>query len=353
MHGTILSVAYPLVPVSRDTAGGAEQIVSILDRHLVEHGWRSLVIAASGSRVCGELIATPAWSGLIDQHVREWAAAAHRRAIELALREHDVDLVHFHGLDFRDYLPQSRIPSVATLHLPSAWYPAEIFCERREAMRLICVSEHQRSHCRASRLPVDAIAQGIDVDAFEARVKKRGFALVLGRICPEKGFHHAIEASEKAGVPLLIAGKVFPYEAHRAYFRRAIVPKLKRAVRFIGHAGFRKKRRLLNAARCLLIPSTVAETSSLVAMEALACGTAVIAFRSGALPEIVEHGRTGFIVSHAGEMAEAIRRIQEIDPQDCRESARQRFSAARMAQEYFRIYREMIAETSFSCAPGA
>ncbi|MBZ5602124.1 MAG: glycosyltransferase family 4 protein [Acidobacteriia bacterium] len=351
MQYTVLNVAYPLVPVSADTAGGAEQIVSILDRQIAGTGWRSLIVGASGSRVAGELIPTPQWTGRIDENIRAWAAAAHRRAVELALREHEIDLIHFHGLDFYEYLPSSRsVACLATLHLPTAWYPASLFRERRPNFRLICVSDHQRRHCPPARVPVETIPQGIDVDSLAAPVKKGQYAAVLGRICPEKGFHFAIEAAAKAGVPLIIAGQVFPYEAHQKYFRREIVPRLRRTVRFIGHAGFRKKRRLLSGARCLLIPSTVAETSSLVAMEALACGTPVIAFRSGALPELIEHGRTGFIVENANQMAHAIRRVEELDPDRCRESARVRFSAARMAQEYFRIYRDMVAETGFSCA---
>ena len=98
----------------------------------------------------------------------------------------------------------------------------------------------------------------------------------------------------------------------------------------------------MTQARCLLIPSLVAETSSLVAMEALACGTPVIAFRTGALPEIVEHGKTGFVVDDVEGMAAALRRIDEIDPAVCRSTAQERFSAQRMAQRHMERYHEII-----------
>ncbi len=356
MQLTVLSVAYPLVPVSVDTAGGAEQAVAIMDRLLVRAGARSIVMAAEGSSVRGRLIPTPSWSGLIHKEVRAWAAREHRRILKETLRGLKVDVVHFHGLDFHEYLPNDGVPCLATLHLPPAWYPPEIFTGVSQNLRLNCVSANQRASCPASLVPISTVHHGIDVEGFNVRAAKRDYALALGRICPEKGFHFAIGAAKRAGIRLIISGRVFPYEDHQRYFEREIAPRLDRTVRFVGPAGFRKKRRLLSAARCLLLPSTVAETSSLVAMEALACGTPVIAFKSGALPEIVEHGRTGFIVQSESEMADAIGRTNQLKAGNCRKSARERFSAARMAEEYFRIYREMIADhqdpqrTIFSCA---
>ena len=166
---------------------------------------------------------------------------------------------------------------------------------------------------------------------------------MLGRICPEKGQHLGIDAARKAGVPLLIAGDVFPYPAHRDYFASEIVPRLDAQHRWIGPVGFTRKRRLLSAARCLLVPSLVAETSSLVAMEAAACGTPVIAFRAGALEEMVEPGRTGFLVSDVDEMASAISRSATIDGDTCRSVARARFSADRMTGAYLRRYRMLAA----------
>ena len=123
------------------------------------------------------------------------------------------------------------------------------------------------------------------------------------------------------------------------------MPRLDRRRRYLGPVGFIRKRRLLAAARCLLVPSLVAETSSLVAMEAAACGTPVIAFRSGALPEVVEDGRTGFLVDDVDGMAEAIRRVDRIDPAACREAARRRFSNRRMAAAYLDRY-QMLARVA-------
>src|SRR6185437_12674942 len=113
--------------------------------------------------------------------------------------------------------------------------------------------------------------------------------------------------------PLLIAGQVFPYPYHQHYFEAQIRPRLGRGARFLGPVGFARKRRLLSAARCLLVPSLVAETGSLVAMEALACGTPVVAFPAGALAEIVAPEVTGYVVNNTREMADAITMAESID----------------------------------------
>lgn len=191
-------------------------------------------------------------------------------------------------------------------------------------------------------LPV--VPNGIALDGFRA-ARKRGYALALGRICPEKGFHLALEAARRAGVPLALAGQVFPYAVHERYFRNEIAPRLDRARRFLGPLDPARRRCLLAGARCVLVPSEVAETSSLVAMEALASGTPVVAFRRGALPEIIEDGRTGFLVGSVEEMATAIERSRRLSSAACRASAEERFSAASTARGYLRLYGE-IAGTS-------
>jgi glycosyltransferase involved in cell wall biosynthesis len=343
---TVLQVAYALGTVSANAVGGAEQVLAMLDRALVAAGHRSLVVACEGSRVCGALRATPRSSGMLTPAARAAAHAAHRREIACAMKAWPIDVVHFHGLDFAEYMPPPGVPVLATLHLPPSWYPGSVFALERPDTYLHCVSDSQRRACPSSPLLLPTIPNGVDVDHFRHRWRKRGFVAALGRICPEKGFHFAIDAARRARVSLRLAGRVFPYEAHQQYFDREIVPRLDSERRFIGVVDFRGKRRLLARARCLLVPSLAPETSSLVAMEALACGTPVVAFPNGALTEIVEPGVTGFLVREAAEMAEAIHECARLDPETCRAVARERFSAARMAEAYLALYESLTARST-------
>ena len=341
MRLTVLSVAYPLAAVSADAVGGAEQVLSMLDVGLVEAGHRSIVVACAGSRVRGELVAVPLPPGPLETAHR-CAQQRFREAIEAVLRARDVDLVHMHGIDFDAYAPRGA-PTLATLHLPPDWYAPNALAPR-ERFWFHGVSATQDAACPALPGKLPPIANGIPVDALAAHHAKRGFALMLCRLCPEKGVHLALEAAHRADAALLIGGRAYGYAAHQDYVAAHVAPRLDARRRLIGPVDFTRKRRLLAAARCLLVPSLAAETSSLVAMEAAAAGTPVIAFAAGALPEIVEHGRTGFIVRDAADMADAMRHVGDIDPAVCRNAARARFSAGRMTRDYLALYTRLAAE---------
>jgi glycosyltransferase involved in cell wall biosynthesis len=335
----VLSVAYPLLPVSVDSTGGAEQILALLERGIVRQGHRSFVIAAEGSVVSGKLIPTPAANGEMTEEVRRKAQEAHRRTVQEVLETHEIDLVHFHGLDFHAYLPDSATPKLATLHLPPTWYPAEVF-ELRD-VHLNCVSEMQsRSLPHGMSLPV--VANGIDTERFLADCAHTDPLLWLGRICPEKGTHIALEVAHQLDLALAVAGPVYAFRDHEAYFRERVEPLLDEKRRWVGAVGMERKIELLARARALLVPSLVAETSSLVAMEAISSGTPVIAFRSGALPEVVKDGVTGFLVDDQDQMKKAIGQLGQISPLTCRARAIERFSMARMVSDYLQLYRKML-----------
>ena len=337
---TVVSVAYPLAPVTADPPGGAEQVLAQLDRALVAAGHRSIVIAPAGSAVAGELVPLPPVPSAIGDPERAAAQAAVRAALATMPA---AALIHLHGLDFADYLPAAGPPVVATLHMPPGWYAPGALRPDRPRTWLVPVSHDQAARAPAGPALLPPIGNGVDEESYTPGTAKRDFAVVLGRVAPEKGFHAAADAARAADIALVAAGTLFPYPAHHAYFVEQVRPRLDRRRRYIGPVAGPAKRRLLRNARCVLIPSTAPETSSLVAMEAFASGTPVIAYRSGALPEIVEDGITGFLVDDQAGMAAAIGQIGAIDPARCRRAACERFSLRRTTGAYLDLYARLAA----------
>jgi glycosyltransferase involved in cell wall biosynthesis len=335
---TILSVGYPLATLTHDSVGGAEQVLMALDRAIVAAGHRSIVIAPHGSTTCGQLRATAPAIGPFDDPAIHRCHEACRREIAGALAHDDVDVVHMHGVDFGNYMPRHvDVPIVATLHLWPNIYPPELIARPPRGLHLVCVSEAQRQAC-PNGAHLEVIANGVDVDSFVPAATRGDAALVLGRVCAEKGVHLAIDAAVAAGVPLTIAGEVFPYATHVAYFEREIAPRLGGAVRFVGPLGGAAKRQALASARCVIVPSVVPETSSLAAMEALASGTPVVAFRTPALADLIEDGRTGWLVDRVEDLPGAIARAGELRSDACRAAALARCSRRAMTQRYLATY---------------
>jgi glycosyltransferase involved in cell wall biosynthesis len=338
---TILQVAYALAQVHDGVAGGAEQILLRLDEALAAAGHRSLVVAVDGSRARGQLVATAPLSGDL-AGARTAAHRAHAEAIARVLATTRVDLVHMHGVDFDAYMPPEGVPALVTLHLaPSAYAPGALDVARRGTY-FNCVSSTQLAACAGRGSVVGAVPNGVPLGELRPSSRKRAFVVSLTRICPEKGVHLALDAARRAGRPIVVAGALFGYPAHERYFEQEVAPRLGPGARFVGCVAGARKRRLLSAARCLVVASLAEETSSLVAMEALACGTPVVALRRGALPEIVEHGRTGLVVDDVDALPGAIEAAGELDPAACRRAAEQRFSAAVMTQRYLELYERIL-----------
>ncbi|MBV8205565.1 MAG: glycosyltransferase family 4 protein [Acidobacteria bacterium] len=345
----ILFNSYPLLPVSQDSAGGAEQMLWTLERELCRRGHRTAVAAPLGSKVSGELIPTGIPSDEADR--LEQRGAEHRAVALGAIRQArergtPFDLIHDEsGMFWRNSAAQIVEPMLATLHLPLPFYGMEAFENPAPKLSFNFVSASQRlAFC--SRLPALAgaqvVANGIAVEDFPFRRIKGDYLLWLGRICEEKGAHVAIRVAGSAGLPLILAGRVYPFGSHRQYLRERIAPSLGDNVRLFDSPDFETKCRLLSGARALLLPVRDEETSSLVAMEAMACGTPVIAFRRGALGEIVAEGETGFVVENEAEMLQAVRRAGGIAAADCRRRAEEQFTAQRMATQYEHVYAQML-----------
>lgn len=340
----ILYVGYPLLPVNEESCGGAEQVLSALERAMSARGHQTSLAAADGSRCAGELISTgtPATEPdkLPERERAQWDA------VRAALRTHDFDLVHDHSGGFWRHATEVDVPILATLHLPRAMYPLDSFANLPANVFFNCVSQSQAESEGFRDLPgfLGVVGNGIELERFPLSDAREDFVLWLGRVCEEKGPHLAIAAARQAETSIVLAGDVYPFRHHQDFWAREVAPKLEgTTVSFVRQPSFAAKLALLRRAKAVLIPSTVAETSSLVALEAMACGTPVIAFCRGALPGIVEEGRTGFLVESVEEMAAAISRVSEIAPAACRARVAAHFSFSATADAYERLYQDVIA----------
>ena len=355
----ILYVAYPLLTVCEESAGGAEQVLWTLEREMARRGALTTVAASAGSRVSGELFSTGKPCTQPDDYERR-RIEHEDRVVELVRRRarqgRAFDLIHDQSGSFWKRSAEVDAPVLATLHLPRSFYPAASFSDVAENVSFNCVSESQARSFAGLRALIGVVANGIALDYFgneqesDSRLKtgqRRGL-LWLGRICEEKAPHLALEIAARAGIPITIAGQVYPFSYHQQYFDREIVPRLRQMphVEYVSSPKAAGKRRLLREARALLITSLAEETSSLVAMEAAASGTPVIAFRRGALPEVAQEGMTGFLVESVDQVMTALQQVSSITRTSCVRHAREHFSAVRMADRYAVLYKRLASTKS-------
>jgi glycosyltransferase involved in cell wall biosynthesis len=351
----ILYVAYPLLTVCEESAGGAEQVLWTLEREMARRGALTTVAASAGSRVSGELFSTGKPCTQPDDYERR-RVEHEDRVVELVRRRaregKAFDVIHDQSGSFWKRAAEVDAPMLATLHLPRSFYPPGSFSDVAENVSFNCVSESQARSFADLRALIGVVANGIALDYFgneqdsDSRLKtgqRRGL-LWLGRVCEEKAPHLGLEIAAGAGIPITIAGQVYPFSYHQKYFDREIVPRLRQMphAEYVSSPTAAGKRRLLREARALLITSLAEETSSLVAMEAAASGTPVIAFRRGALPEVVKEGVTGFLVQSVDQAMMALKQVSSISPASCARHARENFSAARMADRYAALYARIV-----------
>ncbi|MEZ0390936.1 MAG: glycosyltransferase family 4 protein [Pseudobdellovibrionaceae bacterium] len=321
--------------------GGTERVVEALTEELVRLGHDVSLFASGDSQTSAQLIPCCPQALRLDPKCRDSMAPHILMLQKVFERAEDFDLIHFHV----DYLhfPLSKkmqIPQVTTLHgrldAPELVPLFQNFSE----MPLVSISNSQRTPLNFANW-AGTVYHGLAKEKFEFKNEPGRYLAFLGRISPEKRADRAIEIAIRSGVPLKIAAKVDP--ADRIYFEKEIKPMLDHPlIDFIGEIGDRDKSAFLSNAIALLFPIDWPEPFGLVMIESMACGTPVIAFPSGSVPEVVLHGKTGFLIRSVDEAVEAVHRIPEIRRRDCREHFEALFSAERMAKDYVTIYERII-----------
>ena len=337
----IAIVAPPWVPVPPPAYGGTEAVLDNLARALVRAGHDVMLFATGDS----ESSAPTRW-------VLERAAGTVETgsATELhhvvhaydAVLDWGAEVVHDHTLVGPVYAQRFDLPVVTTNHGPFEGELATFYRAIAGSVPVVAISGHQAS--TATDIPVaGVIHHGVDVDAIPLGSGEGDYALFLGRMSPDKGVHVAARVARDAGVPLRVAAKMREPAEH-VYFTHHVAPLLGPDAEYVGEVGGAEKLDLIGGARCLLNPIAWPEPFGMVMIEALACGTPVVATPHGSVPEIVTDGVTGLIRSDERGLARALREAGRLDRGRCRKEAAERFSTERMVADHVALYERVVAD---------
>lgn len=321
--------------------GGTERVVYSLTEELVAMG-HDVTLFASGDSVTSATLSPMRDQAIrLDPSVRDWVAL-YNRMVELIYRRKDeFDVLHFHI----DYFPLSlfsrqNVPFLTTIHgrLDVAEF-VEVFGTFRDAP-FVSISDNQRKPIPHLNW-VRTVLHGMPPHILTPQPVKQEYAAFLGRVSPEKGLDRAIHITGKAGLKLKIAAKVD--NADKEYYDTKIKPLIRDNphVEFIGEINDQQKPAFLSGAHALIFPIDWPEPFGLVMIEAMACGTPVIAYRSGSVPEVIDDGVSGFIVTNEDEAVKAIGRLGELDRKTVRATFDRRWTARRMAEDYVSVYEEL------------
>jgi glycosyltransferase involved in cell wall biosynthesis len=322
--------------------GGTERIVSYLTEELVRLGHEVTLFASADSITAAELVGCASMALRLDGNVRDpipYYLLMLNRVRQLA---EDFDILHFHIDQFHFPLfAQMADRTVTTLHGRQDSPDLKPLYLGFGEMPLVSISNDQRRPIANANF-VATIHHGIPTNLYKPVYNPRGgYVAFLGRISPEKGPERAIHIARALGIPLKIAAKVDKFD--ESYFREKIAPLLSDpGVEFIGEINERTKSEFLSQAQALLFPIDWPEPFGLVMIEAMACGTPVLAFRQGSVSEIVDQGVTGAIVETMDEAVRMLPQVIALDRRAVRRRFEQRFSSARMATDYVALYRSLL-----------
>jgi glycosyltransferase involved in cell wall biosynthesis len=321
--------------------GGTERVVAYLTEALLDLG-HDVTLFASGDSVSGAPLDAGCPRALrLDPTCNDYQTPHVLQLERVLQRATEFDLIHWHIEGYFPALRRLDVPHVTTLHgrLDRQWLAA-LYSEYDD-IPVVSISDAQRAPLPHARW-CGTVYHGLPAALHSAQTEPGDYFAFLGRISPEKRVDRAIEIAKTLGVPLKIAAKVD--RADEAYFRNEIVPMLDHPlIEYLGEIGEREKTAFLGGARALLFPIDWPEPFGLVMIEAMACGTPVIAMKHGSVPEIIEPGVNGFWTESLQDAIAAARRVSEIDRARCREVFERRFSARRMAEDYVEVYRRLVA----------
>jgi glycosyltransferase involved in cell wall biosynthesis len=333
-------IAPPFISVPPKDYGGTELFIAQLAEGLQKRGLEVVVYTNGESTVQAEkrwIYPTAQWPIKVDGHAFlkdvEHSAWAMQDAASYC------DLLHLHAAPVLTYLRFVDLPVVCTLHGPHDPKMSEIYAHYPQ-VHYVCISGSQ---CRQESMPrMRTIYHGIDLACYELRTQKQQYLSFIGRIAPIKGVHLAIDVAKRAGIPLKIAGDVQP--AYRDYFEAKVKPEIDgQFIEYIGLADLRAKNELLGNSLAMLFPIQWNEPFGLVMVEAMACGTPVLAMPGGSVPEVVQNGVSGYVCRTVNQMIKHLGDLH-FDAHAVRRYVEENFSLEKMVRKYLVLYQDALRE---------
>jgi glycosyltransferase involved in cell wall biosynthesis len=322
--------------------GGIELVVSLLTEELVRRGHEVTLFASGDSVSQAKLESIHPRALRLDSEVKEYGVYEALHLNNVFQQADSFDVIHSHvGYPVLPYTRFVKTPIVHTLHMPFTQDNRKLFLAAKE-QPFISISDAQVDASLGLNY-VATVHNAIDVSRhrFFPRSDESPYLAFLGRLSPEKGPHHAIAIAKQTGLTLKMAGKVDPVD--KEYFEREIEPLIDgEQIQFLGEANHTQKNQLLGGAIAMLFPITWREPFGLVMIESMAAGTPVIAMRMGSTPEIIVHGKTGYLCDSVEECIQSVGRLAEIDRLDCRDHAADQFGVERMVDGYEAVYRSEV-----------
>lgn len=349
----IAQVAPLWYPVPPEGYGGTENVVHQLTEGMLERGHDVTLYASGDSTTRAKLVSLTERS-LTEMNVPWSVSGFNMLNLDRAFvdaKAGKFDIVHTH-IDVFDpfFRAKAEVPSIATLHnhfwpfhyksFPK-YYDRVMVYQRFKKLPYIAISDAYRNQCPI-KLNFRTIHHGVEMDHYRFNATPKDHFIWLGRISPVKGLHNAVRAVKRAKAKLLIAGPFITQDA-RAYYKKKIAPHVDGTqIRYVGKKDKFSKVNFLRQGKALLYPIEWEEPFGIIMAEAMACGTPVIAFKRGSVPEVVAHGKTGYVVRDIDGMVKAMKRIDTIDRKVCREHVAKQFSTERFLDKHERLYYQLI-----------
>jgi glycosyltransferase involved in cell wall biosynthesis len=329
--------------------GGTERVIYALTEELVKMGHQVTLFASGDSITSAKLVA------VFPRALREPGSAVEDiygpngwSMINIGLpyiMQDEFDIIHeHHNIIAAPTANLSKTPVVMTIHGALDVDPShKALYETMNNINYVSIS-HSQARPAPKMNWAGMVYNGTLYGNYSYQSQPGNYLLFVGRISQQKGVHHAIEVAQKLDLPLIIAAKLENADGNIQYFKEKIEPHLNQKIQWIGEVDEQQRNELMKKALCFLHPVTWSEPFGLTLAESMACGCPVVAFGLGSIPEIVVNGKTGFVVNTTEEMVEAIKKINLISRQSCHQYAMENFNPRKMAEEYVKIYRQVLAQ---------